>query len=360
MGVKLRKRKLKSGGISLYLDIYQDGQRQYEFLPFTISNKDSLEKKKEKEKMASLIRSQREIDLVAKGIDYIPDHRKKVDFIAFYKNYLTNYDKRDKRMVRYSFEKFTDFLKGKKSYKSGQPLRPSSITNAICEEFKEYLKSDKAGLTGETPQNYFARFRKVMKQATLNGLFNKNPTDGIIFTRGGNKPTLKKQILTVDELRKLAKTECGNNEVKRAFLFACFTGLGMAEIKKIMWSNIDDEKLIITRSKTGTLINNQLSISALKLLGKRGGADKNIFTLNISDVAISKNLKQWIERAEIDKPISFYCGRHTYAVLLLMNGANLKTVSDAMGHTSTQHTVKYLNYVDSLKNEATSKLPNIF
>jgi integrase/recombinase XerD len=67
-------------------------------------------------------------------------------------------------------------------------------------------------------------------------------------------------------------------------------------------------------------------------------------------------LKNWIKKAEIEKNISFYCGRHTYAVNLLKNGANLKTVSDAMGHSNTRHTVKYLNYVDSLKDTATSNL----
>ncbi len=360
MSIKLRKRKLKSGGISLYLDIYQNGHRKYEFLPLTISKHDSPEKKKEKEKMANLIRSHREIDLVAKGIEYLPDHKKKVDFIEYYQSFLSNYDKKDKRMVRYSFEKFTDFLKSRNLHNHKQPLKASTITNAVCEDFKEYLKSDKAGLTGETPQNYFARFKKVIKQATLNGLFNTNPTDGIIFQRGGNKPTLKKQVLTIHELKKLANTECGNNEVKRAFLFACFTGLGMAEIKKITWLNIDDEKLITRREKSGIAINIKLSISALTLLGKRGKADENVFDLAISDTAISKNLKHWVKKAEIDKSISFYCGRHTYAVLLLMNGANLKTCADAMAQTSTQHTIKYLNYVDSLKDEATSNLPNIF
>ncbi len=32
MTVKLRKRKLASGNVSLYLDLYQSGKRAYEFL----------------------------------------------------------------------------------------------------------------------------------------------------------------------------------------------------------------------------------------------------------------------------------------------------------------------------------------
>lgn len=359
MSIKLRLRDLKGGGKSLYLDIYQDGQRSYEFLPFTISKDDSPEKKKEKITLANLIRSQKELDIAAKGAAYIPTHRKKVDFIKYYKEYLANYDRKDKRMVKYSLQKFMDFLDVKKLHKSDQPLKASSITNKVCDDFKDYLKSDKAGLTGETPQNYFTRFKKVIKQATKDGLFHDNPTDGIIFERGGNKPTLRKQVLIADELRTLAKTHCGNEEVKKAFLFACHTGLGMAEIKKLTWGNIDNGKLNTQREKTGNPVNIKLSDSAIKLIGTKKQADQSIFNINVSDVAVSKVLKNWVERAGIEKSISFYCGRHTYAVLLLMNGANLKTVSDAMGHTSTAHTIKYLNFVDSLKDEATSNLPDI-
>ena len=168
---------------------------------------------------------------------------------------------------------------------------------------------------------------------------------------------MKKQVLTIHELKKLANTECGNNEVKKGFSICMFYRFGNGRNQENTWLNIDDEKLITRREKSGIAINIKLSISALTLLGKRGKADENVFDLAISDTAISKNLKHWVKKAEIDKSISFYCGRHTYAVLLLMNGANLKTCADAMAQTSTQHTIKYLNYVDSLKDEATSNLP---
>ena len=42
-----------------------------------------------------------------------------------------------------------------------------------------------------------------------------------------------------------------------------------------------------------------------------------------------------------------------------MNGANLKSVADAMGHSTTKNTLKYLNHVERLKDEATSNLPDI-
>ena len=50
---------------------------------------------------------------------------------------------------------------------------------------------------------------------------------------------------------------------------------------------------------------------------------------------------------------------NTFATQLLLSGANLKTVADCLGHSSTRHTIKYLNYVDELKTEAISSLPSI-
>jgi len=69
----------------------------------------------------------------------------------------------------------------------------------------------------------------------------------------------------------------------------------------------------------------------------------------ISDNGINKCLGNWVK---IDKHITFYRTRHTFATQLLTYGANLKTVADALGHTNTRNTIKYLNYIDSLKDEA--------
>ncbi len=50
---------------------------------------------------------------------------------------------------------------------------------------------------------------------------------------------------------------------------------------------------------------------------------------------------------------------HSFAVLILNNGANLKTAADCMGHESTAHTIKYLNFVENLQDEAINNLPTL-
>ena len=76
-------------------------------------------------------------------------------------------------------------------------------------------------------------------------------------------------------------------------------------------------------------------------------------------MTVLKHIKRRTNAAGITRHISFYCGRHTFATQLLINGANLKTVADCLGHVNTNHTVKYVNYVDCLKSEAIRNLPYI-
>jgi len=49
----------------------------------------------------------------------------------------------------------------------------------------------------------------------------------------------------------------------------------------------------------------------------------------------------------------------SFAVNLLSNGANIKTVSDLLGHSSIVITEKYLHVIDSLKQDAIRSLGSI-
>jgi site-specific recombinase XerD len=357
MSIKLRERKLSKGKIKYYLDIIHDGDRTYEFLDVVVLPTDSSNVKKEKKNIANLIRSNRELELITEGTNYIPKHIKNIKFDEFVQSFIDFYTKKDIRMINASYSKFTEFI--------GNPkLKLIDITPATMNGFKDYL-NDKAGLSGESPHNYFTRFKKILKEAERQGLIKKNPTDGIRFKRSNSSDDLKKQVLSTEELNILAQTECGNNELKKAFLFSCYTGLGYAEIKVLKWGEVKNNRLITRRAKTNKKIEFKLKDSLVGLLGEPKKSEELIFDFEskngnlISDNGINKCLKNWVKRAKIDKHITYYCSRHTFAVQLLSYGANLKTVADALGHSDTRNTIKYLNYIDSLKDEAVDNLPDI-
>lgn len=363
MGVHLRTKKLSNGGKTFYLDIYRDGVREYEFLGIKINPSDSTKDKNEKTTLAKTIRAKREIEVNSEEYEVVPKHKKKADFMQFFLAYIQNSKGKGVRKFKATLLRFDDYLKYSKDKSSSKPFDERKwesfpvkrLSKKVCQGYYDYLKHE-SGLTGETPYDYFKRFRTVVNSAIDERMLLKNPLKGIQIKREGNN--LKKEILEREELQKLTETYCGNTEVKRAFLFACFTGLGEAELRKLTWRRIQNDRLRIFREKNGEPIYNLLPPFALKILGERGASNDLIFTLP-SSAAIGKNIRNWVKNAQIDKKISFYCARHTFAVQLLENGANLKTVADCLGHTSTKHTLKYLNYTNKLKDKAITDLPSL-
>lgn len=73
----------------------------------------------------------------------------------------------------------------------------------------------------------------------------------------------------------------------------------------------------------------------------------------------NRYLAKWVKKTGIRKKITWHCGRHSFAVNVLTKGANIKTVSSLLGHTSVRMTERSLNVVDSLKQDAINSLGDI-
>lgn len=71
-------------------------------------------------------------------------------------------------------------------------------------------------------------------------------------------------------------------------------------------------------------------------------------------------MRTGVERAEIEKHITSYCSRHSFAVNLLGEcQTDIKTVASLLGHRGLKHSEKYTHAVDSLKEKAVNSLPEI-
>ncbi|QSS97820.1 site-specific integrase [Psychroflexus sp. ALD_RP9] len=357
MSVKLRKRKLSNNRESFYLDIYHKGKRYYENLDIVIDPKEPKSSQHDKRNIAKIARSEREVQLISSGYEYMPSHNKKIKFFDYAEAYLDNYTKKDVAMIDAAIKRFKDFV-------SNNNVKLSSIQKNDLLKFTNYLAND-CGLKGETPQNYFARLKKIFKDAHEHGFIVKNPTVGIKFSKSNTSHSIKKNVLNEKELKILYNTPCEYPELKRAFLFACNTGLGLAEIHKLKWENLKNGSLNTKREKTGNLIQFRMNESILSLVGEPKEKNQSVFNLlNDKQKPLTNNganfrLKVWLRSTNIDKDITFYCARHTFATQLLLNNVDLKTVSDLLGHSDLRSTTKYLNFIGELKNKAIDKLPNI-
>ena len=72
--------------------------------------------------------------------------------------------------------------------------------------------------------------------------------------------------------------------------------------------------------------------------------------------ATERIITDWVKEAKITKHVTFHCARHTFATLMLTQGADLYTTSKLLGHTSVKTTEIYAKIVDQKKVEAVNLL----
>jgi integrase/recombinase XerD len=356
MSVSLGKRPNRTGDkVNLFLDFYVNDVRQRESLDmFLFTRPKTPSERKHNEdirNLAEAIRSKKSLThYEAGGAEVTPAFKKNINFIAYFQNYLDNYTKKDSRMIRACLLSFKTFLKEEHNK---TVITPKELTEQLCIDFREYLDNK---LNGETPSDYFARFKKVIKQAIREKILTSNPASDIRTFKP--KDSILKDVLTFEEMQLLAQTPCGNDNVKRAFLLSCYTGLRYCDIEVLSWKHIKNGVLTINQLKTEKPVSIKLNPVSEKLMGAVGEPEDQVFKLPTHN-SILKNLKNWTARAGIDKHITFHCGRHSFGTNLMMYDGNINTVASLLGHSSWKHTQKYVRAVESMREQAISKLPEI-
>lgn len=349
--VELKWRKLPNGSKSAYIEYYENGNRVRKSTGVVIRSNDK--EKKAKENLANAFRTKKHNQLLCNSLDILSEDKMQIDFLDYFQDYVTNCRMAGERKYRYALEKFRKYLKEETNITSIPFIK---LDFEICQGYKDFLYGPKSGLSGETPYDYFKRFRTVINSAVDKDFLLKSPAAKVKVKKPQN--AVKKEILIIDEIILLKDTYCGNSDVKRAFLLGCFTGLGEKEMRQLKWKNVSNNRLNFQRAKNDRKLNSALPKAAISILGKHGPADDFIFTLP-STTSVSKNIKNWVKKAKIYKKISFYCCRHTFAIMTLRGSRNLVALSKLMGHADTKHTMKYLNYLDQEKDDAIASLPDL-
>lgn len=369
--IKLRKRKMPTGNTSLYLDIYRNGKREYEYLRLYLipeKNRQDKEKNRETMKLAEAIKAKRTVELQNKEFGFKNDYAEDTLFFDYYEKMC-----KDRLGSKGNWGNWKSCLRHMEKYEPNRKITFAEITPKWVQGFKDYLEHEACAwgcdfrerqndhpLSRNSKLSYFNKLRACLNAAFEERIISRNPLTGI---EGFKQEEGTRMYLTLDEVKILSQTECEYPNIKRAFLFSCLTGLRRSDIINLTWGDIhqqgDYTRIIFRQKKTKGQEYLDINQQAAKLMGERKRDDEHVFTDIHSPSCTNEAIKRWVLRAGIKKDITFHCGRHTFAVMMLDLGTDIYTVSKLLGHRELSTTQIYAKVLDKNKQAAVSKIPDI-
>ena len=375
----LRKKKLKTGKLSLYIEYYNgiltlaNGKikhlRDYEYLQLYLmqvpKTVDERKKNKEQLELAEQILAIRQAEIYQGKFKIQSNHIGKTTFLGFYeqkkeeryqtKGNYDNWDAAQKHLEKYCPAHITfndidvDFIKGYKKYLD---------TVAVTQSRKK--------LSQNTKHTYFNKFKACLNAAFDEGYLKENLMKKV---KGFSMGESTREYLTSDELQKLSQTDCAIPLLKRAFLFSTLSGIRWSDINKLKWSEVREEgsddagneifRIVFQQKKTDGVEYLYISEQARELLGERKDPKERVFKGLRYSAHMNLQLLRWCMLAGITKHITFHSARHTNAVLLLENGADIYTVSKRLGHKEIRTTEIYTKIIDKKMKEAANLIPKL-
>lgn len=289
--------------------------------------------------------------------------------------------------VSFAFDRYVEQLKTEKRLTTAESY--NSAKNSL-ESYKKNLTF--ADITPKFLSKYENWMIENEKSITTIGIYlrslrviyNVQNIDKSIypFGEGESKYTIPtgentKKALSIDEISRIysykAPEHSTTDMAKDYWLFLYLSnGMNVRDFCLLKWSNIDENILTYNRAKTKRTRKKGKSISvALKpetwsIIKKWGQPSltkdayifphlKNGMTAE-DEKAIVKQLTKTINKymkriaidLKIDKTITTYFARHSFATVLKRSGAKVELISELLGHSSVIVTE---NYLDSFEKE---------
>lgn len=243
-------------------------------------------------------------------------------------------------------------------------IKFADLNERFCDDFKDYLRTTKSNrrinskLSQNSTVSYFNKLKAALRLAYRDGYLQVDLNARIDPIK---TVETRRDFLTIEELNKLAKTDCSSPVLKRAALFSALTGVRFGDIMKLKWENVEyiagsGYILKFTQHKTKGVETMPISDQAYSLMGERGQKNEDVFKDLTYSAYENKHLAKWIGLAGITKDITFHCFRHTFATLQLSQGTDIYTLSKMLGHRDIKTTQIYGKVMDKAKRTAADKI----
>jgi integrase len=251
-----------------------------------------------------------------------------------------------------SGELLTAFMK--KHY-TVEDMPVSEISNSFVYNFEEYLKYESSfkgqvGIKNNSVVKYMKIYKTACNYCVRMDLFVRNPFDAY-----DGKLIVKDAVfLTQQELKLIEEKPLFMERLQKVrdiFLFCCYTGYAPVDALNLTPANLfedNDGNLWIMTNRTKTAIRENVPVlpPAMAVIKKYKNQQIGLLP-QISNQKMNAYLKEIADICEINKHLTWYVSRHTFATTVTLgNGVRLEHVSAMMGHINIKQTQHYAKVLD--------------
>jgi integrase len=255
-----------------------------------------------------------------------------------------------------------------------EPL--AELNTERLQRFTYELQTDGKGLAAKTVRSIFLMLRSALACAENYGYIVKNPCDKVRL------PKLEEKEITVldkADQKRLENAILQSNDLRRYGVLIClYTGLRIGEMCGLKWNAVDLTRGELTvKNSLNRIINHDSKINKTSVIEVEPKTKKSRRTVPLPKflVGILKDLKRKsrseyvinIKSGKAVEPrmmqviykkllknagieyVNFHALRHTFATRAIELGADVKTLSEILGHTNSMITINL--YVHSLAEQ---------
>ena len=283
-----------------------------------------------------------------------------LDFIQAYENYLSKV----KRASSNTISSYMRDIRQFSAWLSGEGVDVIDATQLNIADYLRYL--EESGKSGATASRSLASLKNFYAHLVASGFLEITPVMDIHVDRGEKKLP---QILTGREIELLlAQPVCVDAKGYRdkAMLEVMYaTGLRVSELIALDVDDVNLELGIIKCNgvkKTRAIPLYPMALRALSIYMRDiresmiADPDEAALFVNVGGSRMSRQgfwkiLKHYQDTAHIEKEITPHTLRHSFAVHLLENGADVGSLQELMGHCDISSTQLYTQMLNQkLKN----------
>lgn len=225
----------------------------------------------------------------------------------------------------------------------------------------DYYEKEFIGLKTNTKRVYMAAILSYFRFLYERNFIENDITKGFKLPKAEVKDMA---YLNMQESLRVARS-CdleSSNPLRKKAMFIMFVNTGMraSELSNLKLTDIDKEWIYVNNAKGNKFrripLHPSVKTAIDEYISKERRSRSEYLFVNrngnkLSHTNINRDLKKITERAQIDKHISAHRLRDSFATIQYMNGSDIKSIQETLGHESIQMTLHYVQKVDEKRRE---------